>query len=196
VRSKYIVSENILRNIKYCARDKNFKVFTVESTKEIIEYLLNYKRNCIKKIEQDFGINILMSIKPEKVNNNYSIEKRENLTSLEKLDLLPVQNVGVVNELFEDSDFYENYENEMNDVKFSDECYYNRGEGVKPNNQERAAVVNRKPQQYSGNSAGNNVRKQQNSPNNRRKKIVNSRGDIGKKKDKTSILGKILGLFK
>jgi ribonuclease E len=198
VRSKYIVGENILRNIKYCARDKNFKVFTVESTREMIEYLLNYKRDCIKKIEQDFDINILMSINPEKTNNGYNIEKREGLTSLEKLDLLPVQNVGVVNELFEDSDFYDNYEDELNNVEFSDDCYFDKNSKKKTVNPQVKNVVKKPPQQQQPQNK-NDPRKQQNNNNNRRDTRANG-GNAGtganKKKEKRSILGKIFGLFK
>jgi ribonuclease E len=194
VRSKYIVGENILRNIKYCARDKNFKVFTVESTKEMIEYLLNYKRDYIKKIERDFDINILMSINPEKTNNGYNIEKRESLTPLEKLDLLPVQNVGVVNELFEDSDFYENYEDELNNIEFSDDCYFDKNNKKKAVDFQVKNVVKKPQQQQQQNK--NDPKKQQNNNRDNRGNGGNAGAGVNKKKRNESILRKIFGLFK
>jgi ribonuclease E len=186
VRSKYIVGENILRNIKYCARDKSFKVFTVQSTKQMIEYLLNYKRDEIKKIEKDFDINIIMFIDSEKTNNGYSIEKRENLTSMEKMDLFPVQNVGVVNELFKDSDFYDNYEDDINGLDI--ENVYNKN--------------NKKPMAY--NLTKRNVGAKKPNPNNKRSRDVERKDTTAavvsvsskNKKSEPSILGKVLKFFK
>ncbi|MDR0571420.1 MAG: ribonuclease E/G [Rickettsiales bacterium] len=187
VRSKYIVGENILRNIKYCARDKNFKVFTVESTKQMIEYLLNYKRDEIKKIEKDFDINIIMFIDPEKTNNGYNIEKRENLTALEKMDLFPVQNVGVVNELFKDSDFYDNYEDDIGGLEL--ENTHNKNA--------------KKPITYNLTKHGSNLKKSVQNPNNRKPRNMERRDAATvittasrSKKSKQSILGKILKFFK
>ncbi|MDR2760228.1 MAG: Rne/Rng family ribonuclease [Rickettsiales bacterium] len=198
IRSKYIVGENILRNIKYCARDKNCKIFTVDTTKQMAEYLLNYKRNEIKKIEQDFGLTVLISINLDRVDNGYGIEKRENLTPLEKSDLFPTQNIGVVNELFEDSDFYKNYEKELNDIEFSDNCFYNRkddGERSSSPTENFSSFRDRK--QFRKRGAAPEESRRQNIS--RGRAAESKRPGVAvfeEKKKKTSLVAKLLGVFR
>ena len=178
VKSKYIVAENILRNVKYCARDKNYQVFSISTSEDMMEYLLNYKRDELKKIEQEYEINIFISSDKDKNNHDYEIKRREKLTDFEKMDLYPATaNKGKVNEMFDDSDLYDDFEDELNKIRFSDECYYNK------NTKSEKVQRNR----YDSDKKNTQNKKQQVKKNNN--------NDNKNKNKKVSFFGRIKSLF-
>ena len=52
IKSKEIVALSILRSIKYATTDKQINVVTVETTPDLSDYLLNFKRREISQIEK------------------------------------------------------------------------------------------------------------------------------------------------
>lgn len=157
VKAKNIAVLNILRAIKYAAKDKNSKVIYVYSSEENIIYLMNYKRNEIKEIEQIYNIKIFFNISDEIIDNNFEIKKRQSLTSEEELNLNPSQPQGKVNQMFNDAESYSLNENEIEKYEFKEECYFQNTQNIKQNNS-----VNREKNNININKKNQNNRKNNN----------------------------------
>lgn len=126
VKSRYIASNNILRAIKYTVtRETNVKIVNVFTSKNMINFMLNYKKNNISEIEKNYGVYIMFTIDDNKQNNTFDIIRRDELTADEKRDLCPNLKVGKVNELFDDDSLYNNDSDEY-DVVFGNNCYYEK----------------------------------------------------------------------
>ena len=124
VKSRYIAANNILRAIKYATKEKFVKVVNILTSSNMVNFMLNYKRNEIISIEKDYGINIIFTNDDGKINNSFEIIKRDSLTYEEKIDLCPTQHIGKVNEMFDDDVLY-NKDNDV-EIEFSDDCYYDK----------------------------------------------------------------------
>ncbi len=126
VKSRYIASNNILRAIKYTVtRETNVKIVNVLTSKNMINFMLNYKKANIAEIEQNYGIYVMFTIDANKQNNSFDITRREELTADEKRDLCPNFRIGKVNELFDDDSLY-NSDSDEYDVIFNSDCYYEK----------------------------------------------------------------------
>ena len=178
VRSKYIIANNILRAIKYSTKERFVKVVNVFANPEIVSFILNYKRSEVANIEKDYDIYIILSNDFSKVTNEFEIKKRDSLTEEEKMDLCPAQQIGKINNNFNDGQFYNLEDCEFN-INFSNSCYYNKSVSEK---------INVKLQ----NTNNTNLQKQQK----RRTKPINQYINTTKKrKSNKGIFGKIFGIF-
>lgn len=158
VKSRYIVANNLLRTIKYIIRDKNIKIVTVLTSENIMNFMFNYKRNEIKEIEKNYNIHIMFTIDHNKQNNDFEIIKREELTADEKRDLYPIQQIGKVNELFDDDSLYNSEINEY-DITFNDDCYYEKT-AIK-NYDKRKTNTNKNTKKYVNNKKHNEIKKKE-----------------------------------
>jgi len=125
IKSKEIVALSILRSMKYAATDKQINVITVETTLDLCQYLLNFKRKDIVRIENDYDVYIFIEENEDIEDNNYNIKKRKGLTSEERKDLEPQQKSGKVNLDFGDNELYSVSNAEIKKYKFDEETYGN-----------------------------------------------------------------------
>ncbi len=180
VRSKYLVANNILRAIKYSTKERFVKVVNVFANPDVVNFMLNYKRAEIADIEKNYDIYIILSNDSLKVTNEFEIKKRDSLTDEEKMDLCPIQQMGKINNSFDDGQFYNLDDCEFN-VNFGSSCYYNKSMA------EKASA-------RSQNASDNLSRKQQRKRTNSAKQRTSS-GNNRKKKNNSGIFGKIFGIF-
>ena len=122
IKSKEIVALSILRAIKYASNDKQINVVVVETTLDLCDYLLNFKRREINNIEKDYGIYVFVEVNEHMEDNNYTLKKRKGLTPEEKRELEPQQKVGKVNLSFDDES-YSVSNADMKKYKFDEEIY-------------------------------------------------------------------------
>lgn len=123
VKSRGIAVLNILRGIKYAIKDGKNEVVYVYTSQENILYLMNYKYNDIKYIEENYKVKIFLSVDNGIKDNNFEIRKRQSLTEEESLNLNPRQIKGKVNEALDESDYFmDDYESKK--YEFSEECYF------------------------------------------------------------------------
>ncbi len=123
VKSKNIAVLNILRSIKYIARDKNIKVITVLTSLENVLYLLNYKLSDISGIEQDYEVKIMLDVGNNLKNNDFEIQKRTELSDEEKSNLNPLQLKGKVNEMMNEESLHNVKEKDIQEYNFNNNCY-------------------------------------------------------------------------
>lgn len=154
IKAKEIVAMSILRAIKYATLDKQINIITVETTSELANYLLNFKRKVISQIEKDYNVYIFVEENPLIEDNEYNLKKRKGLTPDEKKELDPQEKTGKVNTNFNDNNLYSVNNNEIKKYKFDDEIYGNNDR----NNPKR---VNNKKQfnKYKINNNNNNNNK-------------------------------------
>ncbi|MDR2777741.1 MAG: Rne/Rng family ribonuclease, partial [Rickettsiales bacterium] len=124
VRSKYIITNNILRSIKVASRERFVRVVEVFVDTPVASFMLNYRRQEIMDMEKDYGITIVITA-DDSLGNIFEIKKRSSLTDQEKANLHPVQNIGKVNKAFEDEILYSTTDGEA-ETRFSDDCYYDK----------------------------------------------------------------------
>lgn len=122
IKSKEIVALSILRAIKYASNDKQINVVVVETTLDLCDYLLNFKRREINNIEKDYGIYVFVEVNEHMEDNNYTLKKRKGLTPEEKRELEPQQKVGKVNLSFDDES-YSVSNADIKKYKFDEEIY-------------------------------------------------------------------------
>lgn len=122
IKSKEIVALSILRAIKYASNDKQINVVVVETTLDLCDYLLNFKRREINNIEKDYGIYVFVECNEHMEDNNYTLKKRKGLTPEEKRELEPQQKVGKVNLSFDDES-YSVSNADIKKYKFDEEVY-------------------------------------------------------------------------
>lgn len=122
IKSKEIVALSILRSIKYASNDKQINVVVVETTLDLCDYLLNFKRREINNIEKDYGIYVFVEVNEHMEDNNYTLKKRKGLTPEEKRELEPQQKVGKVNLSFDDES-YSVSNADIKKYKFDEEIY-------------------------------------------------------------------------
>lgn len=122
IKSKEIVALSILRAIKYASNDKQINVVVVETTLDLCDYLLNFKRREINNIEKDYGIYVFVECNEHMEDNNYTLKKRKGLTPEEKRELEPQQKVGKVNLSFDDES-YSVSNADIKKYKFDEEIY-------------------------------------------------------------------------
>ena len=122
IKSKEIVALSILRVIKYASNDKQINVVVVETTLDLCDYLLNFKRREINNIEKDYGIYVFVEVNEHMEDNNYTLKKRKGLTPEEKRELEPQQKVGKVNLSFDDES-YSVSNADIKKYKFDEEIY-------------------------------------------------------------------------
>ena len=122
IKSKEIVALSILRSIKYASNDKQINVVVVETTLDLCDYLLNFKRREINNIEKDYGIYVFVECNEHMEDNNYTLKKRKGLTPEEKRELEPQQKVGKVNLSFDDES-YSVSNADIKKYKFDEEIY-------------------------------------------------------------------------
>ena len=125
IKSKEIVALSILRSIKYASNDKQINVVAIETTPDLCDYLLNFKRKEISNIEKDYNIYVFIESSENIEDNNYNIKKRKGLTPEEKKELEPQQKIGKVNFDFGDDGIYSVSTAEIKKFKFEDETYGN-----------------------------------------------------------------------
>ncbi len=123
IKSKEIVALSILRSIKYATIDKQINVITVETTPDLSDYLLNFKRREISQIENDYNVYIFIESNDEIEDNNYNIKKRKGLTPEEKKELEPQQKIGKVNLDFDDDELHSISNDDIKKYKFNEEIY-------------------------------------------------------------------------
>jgi len=121
VKSREIMALSILRSIKYASVDKQINVITVETTEDLCEYLMNFKRKEISQIEQNYNIYVFVEKNKDMVDNNYNIKKRKGLTPEEKLELDPQEKTGKVNLEFGNNELYSVSNAEIKKYKFDEE---------------------------------------------------------------------------
>lgn len=176
VKSRSVAVLNILRGIKYAIKDGKNGVVYVYTSEENVLYLINYKANDIKQIENDYNVKIFLRIDNGIKNNDFEIVKRQSLTEEESLNLNPRQIKGKVNEVLDDEDCYVMDDCECKKYEFNDNCYFEDNNNSKQNQ--------------------NNVTKQQNKKsNNNQSKKKNNKNRQNNKNNK-GILNKIFGIFK
>lgn len=122
IKSKEIVALSILRAIKYASNDKQINVVVVETTLDLCDYLLNFKRREINNIEKDYGIYVFVECNEHMEDNNYTLKKRKGLTPEEKRELEPQQKMGKVNLSFDDES-YSVSNDDIKKYKFNEEIY-------------------------------------------------------------------------
>ena len=113
IKSKEIVALSILRAIKYASNDKQINVVVVETTLDLCDYLLNFKRREINNIEKDYGIYVFVEVNEHMEDNNYTLKKRKGLTPEEKREL----------NLSFDDESYSVSNADMKKYKFDEEIY-------------------------------------------------------------------------
>ncbi|HSQ98201.1 MAG TPA: Rne/Rng family ribonuclease [Rickettsiales bacterium] len=151
IKAKEIIAMSILRAIKYATLDKQINIITVETTSELANYLLNFKRKTIYQIEKDYNVYIFVEENSTMEDNNYNLKKRKGLTPDEKKELDPQEKTGKVNSNFNDDNLYSVSNNEIKKYKFDNESYGN-------NNKNNLRRVNNKKQfnKYKINNNNNN----------------------------------------
>lgn len=178
VRSKYLVANNILRAIKYSTKERFVKVVNVFANPEVVNFMLNYKRTEIEDIEKNYDVYIILSNDSLKVTNEFEIKKRDSLTDEEKMDLCPIQQIGKINNNFDDGQFYNLEECEFN-VNFGNGCYYGKS-------------ATEKTSARSHSTSDASLRKQQRRKTNSTKQQTSNNR---KKKNSSGIFNKIFGIF-
>lgn len=155
IKSREIVALSILRSIKYAILDKQINVVTVETTPELYDYLLNFKRNEISQIEKDYEIYIFIEANENIDDNDYNIKKRKGLTVDEKNELDPQQKLGKVNLDYGNDEIYSISNSDIKKYKFDEDICGNCEKTIQPKR------INRK--QYNRyNKINNRVKKSSN----------------------------------
>ena len=132
IKSKEIVALSILRSIKYATTDKQINVVTVETTPDLSDYLLNFKRREISQIENDYNIYIFIESNDDIEDNNYNIKKRKGLTPDEKKELEPQQKIGKVSLDFGDDELYSISNADIKKYKFDENTFGNSDKPQQP----------------------------------------------------------------
>lgn len=176
VKSRGVAVLNILRGIKYAIKDGKNGVVYLYTSEENVLYLINYKANDIKQIENDYNVKIFLRIDNGIKNNDFEIVKRQSLTEEESLNLNPRQIKGKVNEVLDDEDCYVMDDCECKKYEFNDNCYFEDNNNSKQNQ--------------------NNVTKQQNKKNNNNQSKKKNNKNRQNNKNNKGILNKIFGIFK
>ncbi len=163
IKSKEIVALSILRSIKYAITDKQINVITVETTPDLSDYLLNFKRKEISQIENDYNVHIFIEINDNIDDNNYTLKKRKGLTQEEKKELEPQQKIGKVNLDFDDDELHSISNDDIKKYKFNEDTYNSNEKNSQPRR------VNRK--QYNRYNKINNNNNDKNKKTNWFKKL-------------------------
>lgn len=176
VKSRGVAVLSILRGIKYAIKDGKNGVVYVYTSEENVLYLINYKANDIKQIENDYNVKIFLRIDNGIKNNDFEIVKRQSLTEEESLNLNPRQVKGKVNEVLDDEDCYVMDDCECKKYEFNDNCYFEDNSNTKQNQ--------------------NNVIKQQNKKNNNNQSKKKNNKNRQNNKNNKGFLNKIFGIFR
>ncbi|MDR3290178.1 MAG: Rne/Rng family ribonuclease [Rickettsiales bacterium] len=84
VKSIDLMSMSILRDIRYAITTDKVDVLTIETTKELVKYLTNFRKNEIVRIEKHYEVTIFIEVNDSLSDNNFIIRKRQHLTDDEK----------------------------------------------------------------------------------------------------------------
>ena len=87
IKSVEIVAISILRSIRHAATDKQTNAIHIYTSNEVAVYMLNYKREDIQLIEQNYNVHIFVHNDPTVPSNNFYVKKRKDLTEKEKREL-------------------------------------------------------------------------------------------------------------
>lgn len=161
VKAKEIIAMSILRAIKYATLDKQINIITVETTTELANYLLNFKRKTICQIEKDYNVFIFIEENSTMEDNNYNLKKRKGLTPDEKKELDPQEKTGKVNSNFNDDNLYSVSNNEIKKYKFENESYGNndRNNPRRVNNKKHFNKYNKFNNNNNNNNNNHNQKK-------------------------------------
>lgn len=129
VKSKEIIAMSIIRAIRHGANDRNTGVIYVFTSPRIALYMLNYKREEIKRMEGKYKVHIFLKGESD-MENDYHIKRRKNLTDEEKKRLYPKAVTGKANLMFDDESLY-GQETEK-DYSFDSGCYFREKPDRKP----------------------------------------------------------------
>ena len=167
VKSRGIAVLNILRGIKYAIKDGKNEVVYVYTSQENILYLMNYKYNDIKEIEENYKVKVFLGVDNGIKDNNFEIRKRQSLTNEESLNLNPRQIKGKVNEVFDEFDnFTDDYDGKK--YEFGEECYFEEHKNVN---------IQQKQVKKQNNNSNNNQKRNNNYKNN--KNYINNNKKVG-----------------
>jgi ribonuclease E len=95
IKSKDLVALNIIRDIKHNILNEQIKVITVTTNKEMLDYLINYRRREITQLEVGYGVFVFLEVENGIIDNNYNIRKRKHLTEDEEKRLKNKQDIEI-----------------------------------------------------------------------------------------------------
>jgi ribonuclease E len=99
VKSVEIVALDILRAVRYSCNDKNVKVIQIQTSGEVISYMMNYKIKDILKTEKNYNIHIMVNYDPSISTREFTLKKKNSLSKEERVRLNAENLTGEVNKL-------------------------------------------------------------------------------------------------
>lgn len=109
VRSVEILAVSILRAIRHSCNDQQAGVIYIYTTPNVISYMMNFKKNEISKIEQNYGINILIHPSEEVGSSGFAIKKRKELSEEERREIEMEVKAAKINQDDLQKNFFSNH---------------------------------------------------------------------------------------
>lgn len=118
VKSAEIVALDILRAVRYSCHDRNVKVIQINTSGEVISYMLNYKIQDILKTEKNYNIHIMVNYDSSIASSEFTLKKRRSLSKEERKKMNYENITGEINKMdIKREEIYEENQHKRNKFK-------------------------------------------------------------------------------
>lgn len=102
IKSVEIVAISILRSIRHAATDRQTGAIHIYTSNDVAVYMLNYKREDIQIIENNYNVHVFIHNDATVPSNNFYVKKRKDLTEKEKKGLTLKKQEAKINISFDE----------------------------------------------------------------------------------------------